>query len=265
MEIPDSVKIIDKRAFAKCRKLETITIGSSAQKVSEKFAYNCYALKKIVNHSQASIPLDTMKGKRNWYTGGKKVTKLKPGKTAKCSYQKYKIKYKLDGGKIVGKKTKTYTYHQKDVLPKKVKKKGYTFIGWFISAKNDWDIFPKYVPKKLYGDLMAKALLKKYKVTSSDGRIKVTVQDASYGKKGYYKDIDAYYFRYSENEDMSGAIYEGASYTAPYGKGLTKRKLEKGKTYYVQISRYIEIYFEDSEDYEDPDWGWHCKRAVTIQ
>lgn len=104
--------------------------------------------------------------------------------------------------------------------------------------------------------------LKKYEVTSSDGRIKVTVKDTTYGKKGYKKGIDSYYFRYSENEDMSESCV--VWYTAPYGKGLS-RKLKKGKTYYVQISRYIDPYFEDSEDWEEPFCGWHGKRKVTIQ
>lgn len=59
-----------------------------------------------MNNSNVSIALDTLKGKRKWYVGKKKVTKLKPGKTAKAVYKKYKIKYKLNGGKIVGKKPK---------------------------------------------------------------------------------------------------------------------------------------------------------------
>ena len=53
-------------------------------------------------------------------------------------------------------------------------------------------------------------------------------------------------------------------FTAPYGNGLSKR-LEKGKTYYVQITRYFEPYMEDSEDYEEPFCGWHCKRKIKIK
>ena len=76
-------------------------------------------------------------------------------------------------------------------------------------------------------------------VASSNGRIKVTVKDKSYGKKGYKKSSAAYYFRYSENKDMPNATVVVS--TAPYGSGLSK-KLEKGKTYYVQITRYFELY-----------------------
>lgn len=261
-KIPDTVKSVGAYTFDNCSQLKVITIGKSVQKISKKFVSNCFALKKIVNNSKISIPLNTLKGKRNWYVGGKKVTKLKPGKTAKSAYQKYKIKYELDGGKVIGKKPKTYTYHQKTKLPAKAEKKGYAFLGWFISAKNDWESFPEYVTEKLYGTLTAKAIFKKYEVTSSDGRIKVTVKDETYGKKGYKKDCDAYFFRYSENKDMSNSTV--VVFTAPYGKGLSE-KLKKGKTYYVQITRYFELYMEDSEDYEEPFCGWHCKRKITIE
>lgn len=265
-KIPDMVKTVAATAFDDCSRLKTITIGKSVRKISKKyskkFAPGCYSLKKIVNLSKTEIPLDTLKGKRNWYVGKKKVTKLKPGKTAKSVYQKYKIKYILDGGKVKGKKTKTYRYRQKTKLPAKAKKKGYTFLGWYIYAKNDWECFPEYIPPKLYGTLRAKAIFKKYTVTSSKGRIKVTVKDGSYGKRGYKKSIDAYFYRYSENKDMSDSRV--VVFTAPYGNGLSKR-LEKGKTYYVQITRYFEPYMEDSEDYEEPFCGWHCKRKIKIK
>lgn len=45
-----------------------------------------------------------------------------------------------------------YTYRQKNDLPKKVKRKGYTFLGWYLSAKNDWEIFQKYIPEILCPD-----------------------------------------------------------------------------------------------------------------
>ena len=114
----------------------------------------------------------------------------------------------------------------------------------------------------MYGTLTVSALFKKYKVESVNGKIKVTVKDVVYGKKNYTKSADAYFFRYSENKDMSDSSV--VVYTAPYGKGMSK-KLKKGKTYYVEISRYFEPYMEDSEDFEEPFCGWHCKRSVTIK
>ena len=54
----------------------------------------------------------------------------------------------------------------------------------------------------------------------------MTVKDKSYGKTGYKKSSDAYY---------------------------------------VQITRYFEPYMEDSEDYEEPFCGWHCKRKIKIE
>ncbi len=261
-KIPDTVESVGRSAFYNCSRLKTITVGKSVREISKNFVENCFSLKKIVNLSKTAIPLDTLKGKRNWYVGKKKVAKLKSGKTAKATFRKYKIKYALDGGKVTGKKPKTYRYRQKTKLPKKAKKKGYTFIGWYIYTLNDWECFPECIPEKLFGTLKVKAIFKKYKVSSSNGRIKVTVKDKSFGKKGYKKSSDAYYFRYSENKDMSNATV--VVFTAPYGNGLSKR-LEKGKTYYVQITRYFEPYMEDSEDYEEPFCGWHCKRKIKIK
>ena len=260
--VPDTVKKIDQGAFYCCEKLKTITIGKSVQKVSKDFISGCYSLKRIVNHSKATISLEDMNKKRYWYVAGKKVTKLKPGKTATAKYRSYRIKYQLNGGKVKGKSPKKYTYRARTKLPKVVKKKGYTFFGWNLVAKNDWELCKYEVPAKLYGTLKAEAVLKKYKVTSDHGRIKVTVKDSQYKKKGYKKSTDRYYYRYSETKDMTNAKYVLS--TAPYGKGLSG-KLKKGKTYYVEASRYLELYLEDSEDLAAPSWGWLGKKKITIR
>ena len=260
--VPDTVKKIDQGAFYCCEKLKTITIGKSVKKVSKDFISGCYSLKRIVNHSKATIFLEDMNKKRYWYVAGKKVTKLKPGKTATAKYRSYRIKYQLNGGKVKGKSPKKYTYRARTKLPKVVKKKGYTFFGWNLVAKNDWELCKYEVPAKLYGTLKAEAVLKKYKVTSDHGRIKVTVKDSQHKKKGYKKSTDRYYYRYSETKDMTNAKYVLS--TAPYGKGLSG-KLKKGKTYYVEASRYLELYLEDSEDLAAPSWGWLGKKKITIR
>ena len=260
--VPDTVKKIDQGAFYCCEKLKTITIGKSVKKVSKDFISGCYSLKRIVNHSKATISLEDMNKKRYWYVAGKKVTKLKPGKTATAKYRSYRIKYQLNGGKVKGKSPKKYTYRARTKLPKVVKKKGYTFFGWNLVAKNDWELCKYEVPAKLYGTLKAEAVLKKYKVTSDHGRIKVTVKDSQHKKKGYKKSTDRYYYRYSETKDMTNAKYVLS--TAPYGKGLSG-KLKKGKTYYVEASRYLELYLENSEDLAAPSWGWLGKKKITIR
>ena len=260
--VPDTIKKIDQGAFYCCEKLKTITIGKSVKKVSKDFISGCYSLKRIVNHSKATISLEDMNKKRYWYVAGKKVTKLKPGKTATAKYRSYRIKYQLNGGKVKGKSPKKYTYRARTKLPKVVKKKGYTFFGWNLVAKNDWELCKYEVPAKLYGTLKAEAVLKKYKVTSDHGRIKVTVKDSQHKKKGYKKSTDRYYYRYSETKDMTNAKYVLS--TAPYGKGLSG-KLKKGKTYYVEASRYLELYLEDSEDLAAPSWGWLGKKKITIR
>ena len=174
-KIPDTVESVGRSAFYNCSRLKTITVGKSVREISKNFVESCFSLKKIVNLSKTAIPLDTLKGKRNWYVGKKKVAKLKSGKTAKAIFRKYKIKYALDGGKVTGKKPKTYRYRQKTKLPKKAKKKGYTFIGWYIYTLNDWECFPECIPEKLFGTLKVKAIFKKYKVSSSKKVIKRAV------------------------------------------------------------------------------------------
>lgn len=87
------------------------------------------------------------------------------------------------------------------------------------------------------------------------------VQDPLFGKKGYSKADDHYGFRYSEHPDMSHSVI--VSKTAPYGKGMTG-KLEKGKTYYVQIAAHgPDFTEEDDEDF--PLFGWVKKKKVIIK
>lgn len=259
--IPDSVTKIKTGAFSDCKKLTTITLGKSIQKVSPKFIKDSISVKKIVNKSSVDISLYNYKGKKIWYVGKKKTDILPAGKTARAKGKKYKIIYDTDGGKIRGKKVKSYRYSQGAALPKKVKKKGYTFFGWNIFMKRDWDMVTTKIRKDSYGTTNAYAVFKKYKVENVKGRkIKVTVKDSSYGTKGYEKEIDTYMFRYSKYKDMRDAVE--VSWTYPYGDGLSS-KLKKGETYYVQVG--LDPYWAWDIDPEGPASGWLLKRKVTIK
>lgn len=259
--IPDTVTQIGKEAFRNCTNLKTITIGKSVQKVPKSFIKNCTVIRKVVNKSGIEVKLDTAKNKRSWYVGGKKSETVPAGTTAKAKGKKYKITYYMDQGKIKGKKPKTSEYGKETKLPSKVVRKGYTFFGWHVSAKNDWEIFRDSIRADMYGDIQVAAKWKKYSVKNiKGGKIKVTVKDPLYGKKGYDWDTDKFAFRYSEYKDMRDAVI--IKYTAPYGEGVTK-KLKKGKTYYVEVAMQTD-WEEDDEDIETPISGWLMKTKIKI-
>lgn len=140
-KIPDTVQSVGDEVFYNCSRLKTITVGKSVRKISKNFASSCFSLKKIVNLSKTTIPLDTLMGKRNWYVGKKKVTKLKPGKTAKSVYRKYKIKYILDGGRCKGKHQKHTGIAKKQSYRQKQRKKGIPFWDGIYLQRMTGNVF----------------------------------------------------------------------------------------------------------------------------
>ena len=98
--------------------------------------------KYVVTTSTITLKNPTRKGYTfdGWYSGSKKVTKIKKGSTgnitltAKWSKITYKITYKLAGGKKVKNPTK-YTVTTSTIKLKNPTKKGYTFKGWYNGSK----------------------------------------------------------------------------------------------------------------------------------
>lgn len=262
--VPNTVKKIGAQAFWKCKNLKKLTFGSSVKKVAATYAQGCVQLRTVVNHSSISIPLNEAKGSLSWYVGKKKLRSLPPGKTAKGRGRKYAISYILNGGKIKGRKPKYHEYGKAAKLPSQVTRKGYTFLGWDIYGEksfDEWGLLQSKIKAESREKLQVQAVFKKYKVSVKNQRIHVLVQDPLFGKKGYLKADDYYGFRYSEHPDMSHSVI--VSKTAPYGKGMTG-KLEKGKTYYVQIAAHgPDFTEEDDEDF--PLFGWVKKKKVTIK
>lgn len=262
--VPNTVKKIGAQAFWKCKNLKKLTFGSSVKKVAATYAQGCVQLRTVVNHSSISIPLNEVKGSLSWYVGKKKLRSLPPGKTAKGRGRKYAISYILNGGKIKGGKPKYHEYGKAAKLPSQVTRKGYTFLGWDIYGEksfDEWGLLQSKIKAESREKLQVQAVFKKYKVSVKNQRIHVLVQDPLFGKKGYLKADDYYGFRYSEHPDMSHSVI--VSKTAPYGKGMTG-KLEKGKTYYVQIAAHgPDFTEEDDEDF--PLFGWVKKKKVTIK
>ena len=92
----------------------------------------------------------------------------------------------------------------------------------------------------------------------------MTVQDPAYKKAGYKRDGDNYYYRYSDNPDLNCDNSTYVLTTSPYGPGKSE-KLQRGKTYYVQIARRLENLEEDDEDVLFPRFDWLVKKKVIIR
>ena len=99
-----------------------------------------------ITSSKISLKNPTRKGCifKGWYSDSKykkKVSAIQAGSTgnktlyAKWSVKKYKITYKLKGGKNHKKNPKTYQVTRKTISLKKPVRKGYTFKGWYSDSK----------------------------------------------------------------------------------------------------------------------------------
>ena len=233
------------------------------KKIAKSYARGSIRLRKVVNHSDITVPLWNDKERLIWRVGNKKSEEIPAGKTAKAKGKKYPIEYYLNGARLKGKMPKYHEYGIWTKLPR-VTRKGYTFLGWDVydfSRDENFGYVQTGIKDYYYGKIEVYAECKKYKVTVRNRRIHVMVKSPTYGKKGYYRRDDYYGFRYSENEDMSNAVI--IDKTAPYGKGLSG-KLKKGKTYYVEISPHAPAMFEeDDEDF--PAFAWRAKRKVKIK
>lgn len=248
--IPDSVTFIGNSNFSYSYYLKKLILPKSLQICEDKFT-NCPALKTIINRSSLSIPLNNCKKRKTWYVAGKKKSKVPAGKTAKAKGKRYKIKYKLKGGKVKGKLPKSYRYGDElKISMKKVTKKGWYLIRWDIYGSEP-EIEPFF-----YGTATAYADWIKYKVKNVKGKkIKIYVRD--------YKRLTEFGFivRYATKKDMSNAKYypkDGWGNDFKWGKKATKytlKGLKKGKKYYIEIAP------RHSEDIGD----WYGKRCVKVK
>ena len=121
--VPDTVKKIDQGAFYCCEKIKNHHHWKISKKVSKDFISGCYSLKRIVNHSKATISLEDMNKKRYWYVAGKKVTKLKPGENGHSKIPELPDQVPVKWRKGQRKVSEKYTYRARTKLPKVVKKK----------------------------------------------------------------------------------------------------------------------------------------------
>lgn len=240
---PDSVEEMEKNCVMKCRALEKVVLPKNLKKLEKNFT-KCFGLRTIVNRSSMKIPLDTVSGKRIWKVGGKKAKILTQGKTAKSRGTKYRITYDLRGGKTTDRMPGYHYYGDELKLPR-MKKKGYTFLGWrCLSCFTYGDEFVRYYGK----DVKLVPYFVKFEVKNLEGgKIQVRIADDDFEwpdimwREDYYPLI--YVVRFSENEDMSGPTTSKYPYhklegvTGIYDEGIYDG-FEIGKTYYIQFSYY---------------------------
>lgn len=261
VKIPDAVKRIESYAFSSCENLQILMFGTSVEKVAKSYAKNSIALRKVVNYSNISIPLVTAKENLIWRIDGQRVEVLPPKKTARAEAKKYLIQYKLKGGKIKGKRINKHEYGKAMKLPS-LYRKGYRFLGWHIYYNKDWHYYQMEIKPNANGKIVAEAVFKQIKISAENQRIQVMVKDPDYGKRNYLKEMDNYYFRYSENSNMSNSTWVFS--TTPYGKGISK-KLKKGRVYYVQIAERTLGFEEEDDDMWNPTLGWIIKEKIRIK
>lgn len=230
-----NLKSISKEAFADCLNLKEIEFRGGAPKIAKSAFKDDRFMKTIVNHSNASIPIQNLDKDLFWYQDGKKVTSVAPGKTAKSKGRLFRVKYKDLQGKIQGKLPKSYRYTEEKALPTKGKRKGYFFYGWsmdgmWLSALDN-----------LRGNLTLRPIWIKYNISKLNDKKRVFHFEIS--KNYQYFDGSMGQIRYSENRNMKKSKKEVDS--SPWKGSMTLKGLKKGKKYYVQF-RTVE------EDYETP-------------
>ncbi len=230
-----NLKSISKEAFADCLNLKEIEFRGGAPKIAKSAFKDDRFMKTIVNHSNASIPIQNLDKDLFWYQDGKKVTSVSPGKTAKSKGRLFRVKYKDLQGKIQGKLPKSYRYTEEKALPTKGKRKGYFFYGWsmdgmWLSALDN-----------LRGNLTLRPIWIKYNISKLNDKKRVFHFEIS--KKYQYFDGSMGQIRYSEHRNMKKSKKEVDS--SSWKGSITLRGLKKGKKYYVQF-RTVE------EDYETP-------------
>lgn len=283
LNLPDSLREITDYGFSGFYQLREVTIPESVEIIGREPFANCRNLRIVRNLSSQTVELpqghflddeieDDPPG-RIWYVNGKKATKVPPGKTAKAKEQSFSLKYKLKGGKLVGKKTKKYRFGKITKLPS-AKKKGYAFLGWAYQAGET--LFQlNNLEGNVTGNQTLVAKWKKIRVKKKQGQIQIKVYNRKFAERwgvaclfATKKNMeDAIVFDlgkqyddmlitghdpivYKEGDDICDITYNRE-------KELLTCNIKnciKGKTYYLQFRR-LEKFEGDSDDMIDAGYG----------
>ena len=262
ISLPETLTSIGIKCFEDCRRLKQVEIPAKVTEAEGIFDGND-DLRKVVNHSAVNIDVNWRDSGLSWYVDKEKTTLVPSGKTAKATPKKYKISYKLEGGKMKGKKVKTYTYGMTPTKLPSAKKKGYIFTGW----TNQDEVFEYYRDSisGQYGNITLRALYEKISIKNCKKRkIKIKWQTPSDSVLDYAASC---YIRIADNKAMKNASQyicdnwknrgmnpKNATYKNSKKEGIfTLKKLQKGKTYYVQVGYY----------YKDFSFSTICEPFMT--
>lgn len=266
IKLPESLRKIEDGALCCIWYLQKITIPSGVTEVPDTLFDECENLRTIENLSSLTLRLsdrDEIIDYRGlpgleYYVDGEKVTEVPPGKTAIGVGRTFSLTYNLNGGKMVGKKVKTYQYGDVKTKLPKAKRRGYIFLGWgFPGDKVTYRTWHSLYNENGYitGPMTLNARWKKIKVKKS-GKKKIQIQVY---KRFYWEKWEVACL-YSTKKNMKGAkvLYLGEEFdTKKKGKIRGKqtkeyasnyypkkklytcdlKKLKKGKTYYLQFRR----------------------------
>ena len=282
LKLPDSLREITNFGFSQFTQLREVTIPAGVEIIGQKPFAHCRNLRIVRNLSSQTVDLplghfldsetDDLPG-RIWYVNGKKATKVPPGKTARAKEQSFSLKYKLNGGKLIGKKTKKYRFGKITKLPS-ARKKGYAFLGWAYQARETL-----YQLNNLSGDVTGNKTLvakwKKIRVKKKQGQIQITIYNRKFAerwgvacllatkknmKDAVVFDLGVQYDTmlitgndhtfYKESDDVRDLTYNRETEVLT----CNIKNCQKGKTYYLQFRR-LEKFEGDDEDMVEAGHG----------
>lgn len=292
IKLPESLRKIEPGVLENLWYLQRITIPSGVTEIPENIFYRCEHLRTIVNLSSQTLRLTDRNENieyrglpgLEYYVDGEKTTEIPPGKTAVGVGRTFSLSYDLHGGKMVGKKVKTYRYGEPETKLPTAKKKGAIFLGWSFShdMTSSSATYHRLYNENGYitGDktLVARWLKIKIKKAGMKG-----IQIRIYNRD--YVDNWPVGCLYSTKKNMKGAklaclwhenykqpvpkkkkicVIKTKKYVVNYypkKKMLTLdlKKLKKGKTYYLQFRRMLRLAFPSGTD---ETYSCLCKKKL---
>ncbi len=241
---------IRKDAFKGCERLKKMIVPKNL-KVWKDPIEKCSALKKIVNNSDQVLKLDTCSGNKTWYVEGEKTSKLASGKTAISKGKKYKISYRLSGGKKAGDLPSSYRYGSCKKLTLHARKKGFTLLGWYNPADKENPYYQTDISPSLAKNIILRPFWVKYKVQNiKKNSVKISIDD-----RNAVVPFGVFDVRYSKSKDMANA-----KYFRIMDASKVIHKLKKNQRYYFEIA-----YTESEEDDDDYESIWVGKRSIVIK
>lgn len=187
---------------------------------------------------------------------GKEVKAVPAGKTGVAEGDHIEIRYDLDGGVADGTLPRYFEFGTEMKIPGRVKKKGYEFVCW---CENTSGFFMDTIePGRKKASVFA-LWFRTYTVESrKKGEVTITV-DTTGSHSGY----EGFDIRYSENKNMSHAVYLSEGIVEKGSR--TVKNLKSGQTYYFQIGAWGDAEWVEEDDNSLNDQDWIGMRKVVVK